>query len=50
MPQPPNIADWILQRCRELGFARAGIARAEPTWYEKELRAWLAACNDSAAR
>ena len=43
MPQPPNIADWILQRCRELGFARAGIARAEPTWYEKELRAWLAA-------
>ncbi|MDY7110064.1 MAG: tRNA epoxyqueuosine(34) reductase QueG [Planctomycetota bacterium] len=43
MPQPPDIADWILQRCRELGFARAGIARAEPTRYEKELRAWLAA-------
>ena len=43
MPQPPDIADWILQRCRELGFARAGIARAEPTRYEKELRDWLAA-------
>jgi len=35
--------DWILQRCRELGFARAGIARAEPTRYERELREWLAA-------
>jgi epoxyqueuosine reductase len=35
--------DWIVQRCRELGFARAGIARAEPTRYEKELREWLAA-------
>jgi len=35
--------EWILQRCRELGFARAGIARAEPTRYEKELREWLAA-------
>jgi epoxyqueuosine reductase len=34
---------FILQRCHELGFARAGIARAEPTRYEKELRAWLAA-------
>jgi epoxyqueuosine reductase len=34
---------FILQRCRELGFARAGIARAEPTRYEKQLRAWLAA-------
>ena len=31
----------VLQRCRELGFALAGIARAEPTRWEAELRAWL---------
>ena len=30
----------VLQRCRELGFALAGIARAEPTRWEAELRAW----------
>ncbi len=43
MEQTPPVTEMILQRCRELGFARAGIARAEPTGYEKQLRAWLAA-------
>lgn len=32
----------ILARCDELGFASAGICRAEPTDYSRELRAWLA--------
>ena len=34
--------DWILARCRELGFALAGIAPADRTQYEEEFRAWLA--------
>ncbi len=33
----------ILSRCRELGFALAGVAAAEPSRYEHELRAWLGA-------
>lgn len=33
----------ILRRCRELGFALAGVCRAEPTAYATELRDWLAA-------
>jgi epoxyqueuosine reductase len=33
----------VLGRCRELGFALAGVAAAEPTRYERELRGWLAA-------
>lgn len=33
----------ILARCEELGFAAAGVCRAEATAYERELRAWLAA-------
>jgi epoxyqueuosine reductase len=31
----------VLGRCRELGFALAGVAAAGPTRYERELRAWL---------
>jgi epoxyqueuosine reductase len=33
----------IIDRCRELGFALAGIADAVPTEYERELLDWLAA-------
>lgn len=32
----------ILERCRGLGFALAGISDAAPTAYADELRAWLA--------
>ena len=31
----------MLRRCRELGFALAGVADAGPSAYERELRAWL---------
>jgi epoxyqueuosine reductase len=31
----------VLGRCRELGFALAGVAAAESSAYERELRAWL---------
>ncbi len=31
----------VLRRCRELGFALAGVADAGPSAYERELRAWL---------
>ncbi len=31
----------VLERCYELGFALAGIAVAEPTRYEPQLRQWL---------
>ncbi|UCD75615.1 MAG: tRNA epoxyqueuosine(34) reductase QueG [Phycisphaerales bacterium] len=43
MTETRRTEEVILSRCRELGFAPAGIARAEPTAYEDELRAWLAA-------
>ena len=36
-----NGSTSILTRCRDLGFALAGISPAEPTRYEHELRAWL---------
>lgn len=35
----------ILDRCRDMGFALAGIAEASPTEYEQELLDWLAACK-----
>ncbi len=35
--------DRILQRCRELGFAIAGVAQAESTHHEDRLRDWFAA-------
>jgi epoxyqueuosine reductase len=38
---PPT--DQVLRRCRELGFALAGVCRARPTDYGDELRAWLGA-------
>src|SRR5262245_34520288 len=43
MPTTATDSDRILARCRELGFALAGICRAERTSYEQELRAWLGA-------
>ncbi len=33
----------VLSRCRELGFALAGVAPAERSRHESELRGWLAA-------
>lgn len=38
-----ELARRIVSRCRELGFAAAGVCRAAPTAREAELRAWLAA-------
>jgi len=43
MSELEAVTDGVLRRCRELGFARAGIAPAEATAYEAELRQWLAA-------
>jgi epoxyqueuosine reductase len=40
---PDPFSSNILTRCRDLGFALAGIAPAEPTRYADELRAWLGA-------
>lgn len=31
----------VLQRCRELGFALAGVTSAAPTQYAAELKSWL---------
>ncbi len=36
------MAEPVLRRCRELGFALAGVAPAGPTRYEDEFREWLA--------
>ena len=33
---------FVLHRCKELGFALAGVARVEATTYESQLRRWLA--------
>ncbi len=33
----------VLSRCRELGFALAGVAEAKPTSYEGQYRAWIEA-------
>lgn len=33
----------MLERCRELGFALAGVARVGPMVHEAEMRAWLSA-------
>jgi epoxyqueuosine reductase len=41
--QPPSTTGWILQRCLELGFARAGVADARPTDHADVFRKWLAA-------
>jgi epoxyqueuosine reductase len=43
MTRAENDARDVLRRCAERGFALAGIAPAEPTRWERELRAWLAA-------
>jgi len=38
-----NDVDRILQRCRDHGFALAGVSDAAPTEYAEALREWLAA-------
>lgn len=38
-----RLTQQVLERCAALGFARAGVCRAEPTAYGEELRGWLAA-------
>ncbi len=43
MTAADDLTGSILGRCRELGFALAGVAAAGPTRYERELREWLAA-------
>lgn len=40
---PIGLASWIIQFARDRGFAQAGLCRAEPTRYARELDAWLAA-------
>ncbi len=43
MDPAAKVRDQVLERCRSLGFALAGICRAEPTDYKAELLDWLAA-------
>lgn len=40
---PGSLARRVLRRCRDLGFAAAGVCDASPTTRPGELRAWLAA-------
>ncbi len=40
---PNALGEQILGRCRELGFAMAGVTEAAPSAFGDELRAWLAA-------
>jgi len=40
---PKGVASQVLARCRELGFAAAGVCGVEPTRYREEFEAWLAA-------
>jgi epoxyqueuosine reductase len=42
MPTGPALTDLILRRCRELGFAAAGVCRADPSENAAEIRRWLA--------
>jgi epoxyqueuosine reductase len=41
MPDTSSITQQVLARCRELGFALAGVCAAEPTSYERQLIEWL---------
>ncbi len=41
MPPVEETTRLVLERCEALGFALAGIAPAEPTAYELQLRQWL---------
>lgn len=38
-----DVLERVLQRCRDLGFALAGVCRAEPSGYGAELWRWLEA-------
>lgn len=40
-PSPAELAREIIGRCREKGFALAGVCGVEPSAYAVELRAWL---------
>lgn len=37
-----QLAQQVLARCRELGFALAGVAEALPTQYKKQYEKWIA--------
>lgn len=41
MQKPRSVTNDVLTRCRELGFALAGVADAAPTRWAQELTAWL---------
>ncbi len=41
MPTPRELTAEILDRCRTLGFAAAGVCAVEPSRYAAEVRAWL---------
>ena len=43
MADREDITRHVLDRCREAGFALAGVCDAAPTSYERELIEWLAA-------
>src|SRR5262245_10836606 len=43
MSAAADLLERVLQRCRELGFALAGVCRAEPSGYSAELWRWLEA-------
>ncbi len=38
-----SLGDAVVSMCLDAGFAAAGVASVEPTRWERELRAWLAA-------
>ena len=42
-PDPTRTADDILSRAKQAGFALSGIAPAQASHYQQELRDWLAA-------
>lgn len=43
MPDAQDVTSRILTRCRELGFALAGVCDAQPSDHRDEYRAWIAA-------
>ncbi|MGP1271875.1 MAG: tRNA epoxyqueuosine(34) reductase QueG [Phycisphaerales bacterium] len=40
--EPVDRSRWIIARCREFGFALAGVCDAAPTEHAEDLRQWLA--------
>lgn len=43
MTSKRDTSQEIMDRCRAMGFALAGVCEAQPTAYEQELKDWLAA-------